>query len=77
MESDLFCEDYYVPSDEKCLKLIESLAIWKKFKQVLYPSDVLNLMIDLGMVRMSEVEKIIEETGKKSVDIKLPSCYIK
>jgi intergrase/recombinase len=77
MESDLFCEDYYTPSDEKCLKLAESLAIWKKYKQVLYPSDVLNIMIDLGMIRLSEVQKIIDDTDKNNVDMNLPSCYIK
>lgn len=77
MESELFCEDYYVPLDEKTKKLIEQLTIWKERHIMLYPTDILNMLIDYNFATKDDVEKILLEYGKNSLDITLPTCYIK
>ena len=58
------------------LKVVEQLAIWKTHKQLLYPIDVMNMMIDNGVVTESEVREVIESVKKKQLDIRLPSVYI-
>jgi hypothetical protein len=58
------------------LKVVEQLVIWRKHKQLLYPIDVINMMIQNGLVTESEVREIIEANDKKSLDIKLPPVYI-
>ena len=76
MDSDLFCEDYYVSADEKIVNLVEQILAWKKSSVMLYPADVLNMMIDLNLISMVEVLQIIESTNNKHLDITLPSRYI-
>lgn len=57
--------------------LAEKIVVWMKYKQLLYPVDVLNLMIDCNLISISEVEEIIESTMKKPIDLGLPNIYIK
>lgn len=58
-------------------QLAEKIVVWMKYKQLLYPVDVLNLMIDSNLISISEVEDIIESTMKKPIDLGLPNRYIK
>ena len=76
MDSDLFCEDYYIGADKKIVNLVEHLLAWKKSNHMLYSADVLNMMIDLNLISMVEVLQIIDSTGNKKLDITLPTSYI-
>jgi hypothetical protein len=76
MESELFCDDYYVTMDEKTKNLIEELTIWKTRHIMLYPNDVMNLLIHYGFATQSEIEKILETSSNNKLDITLPVCYI-
>lgn len=76
MENELFCEDYYMAPETKTVKLIEILCTWKKKKNMLYPNDIFNILIDLNFANKFDVEKIISNTMKKSLDLKLPTSYI-
>ena len=76
MESELFSEDYYIPLDEKTKNLIKQLTFWKNKHIMLYPSDVLNMLIDHNFATKEDIEKIITENKDNSLDITLPTCYI-
>lgn len=76
MNSDLFCEDYYQAPDEKVVKLVTQLLAWKKYNLLLYPNDVLNMLIDNGLITKYDIQNIIDDVEKKTLDITLPTCYI-
>lgn len=76
MSHEAYCEDFFVGADEKVIKLIEQICLWKTKNLMLYPNDVLNMLIDCNLVNMVEVEQILEASKKKDVDITLPTRYI-
>ena len=53
--------------------LVTKIIAWKNNKQTLIPEDVVNMMIDSGMITEDEVQEIIK---KKPLDIQLPKSYI-
>jgi hypothetical protein len=77
MDSDLFCEDYYQSPDPKMIKFIEEVYKWKRQNLMLYPNDVMNLLIETGNVALVDVLNIFAKAENKSLDITLPTCYIK
>ena len=76
MDSDLFCEDYYTPPNENIVKLVTQLLAWKRQNLMLYPNDVLNMLIDCEFLNKYEMQNIIDDVDKKPLDISLPTCYI-
>lgn len=76
MSHEAYCEDFFMTADKNTIKFVEQICLWKKRKLMLYPTDVLNMLIDCNMVSMVEVEQILEATSKKPVDITLPTRYI-
>ena len=56
--------------------LVEQIAIWKKYKTDIYPEDILNLIIDVGMARLYEVNDIIEKISKIETEVTLPTNHI-
>ena len=57
-------------------KVVEQLAMWRRKKFSLFPEDVMNMLIENGLITKEEVEKIIEDGSKKELDIRLPKVYI-
>jgi hypothetical protein len=76
MSHEAYCEDFFTTADKNTIAFVEQIMIWKKRNLTLYPTDVLNLMIDHNLISMVEVEQIIESTKNKSLDITLPTRYI-
>ena len=54
----------------------KQIVIWKKYKQIIYPEDILNMMIDCNLISYTELNEIIKESDKKVLDLKLPNTYI-
>jgi hypothetical protein len=76
MDSELFTEDYYIQPDEKVVNFVEEIYKWKSQNLTMYPTDVLNLLIETGNVSLVDVLTIFKKAEKKPVDIKLPFNYI-
>ena len=76
MSHEAYCEDFFTTADKNTIKFVEQICMWKKRNLVLYPTDVLNMLIDCNLINMVEVEQILEMTGEKVVDITLPTRYI-
>ena len=76
MQTDLFCEDYYIPPNEKIVELIKNLSAWDRKHLTLYPKDVINMLIEANIITTYDAQKIIEENKEKTLDISLPTCYI-
>lgn len=76
MDTDLFCEDFYIEPDPKIVKFIEEVYKWKRQNLMLYPNDVMNLLIETGNVAMIDVLNIFAKAENKPLDITLPTCYI-
>jgi hypothetical protein len=77
MDSDLFCEDYYTPPNENIVKLVTQLLAWRRMNITLYSNDVLNMLIDHNLATVHDVEKIMKDNENKTLDMSLPTCYIK
>lgn len=77
MQNDLFCEDYYQPPNPNIVKMIEQLEGWRRKHLTLYPNDVINMLIDAELITVYDAEKILKIVQEKSLDITLPTCYIK
>jgi hypothetical protein len=75
MDSDLYCEDYFVPASEQVKQFITTIAKWKQHNQMLYGSDVLNIAIESGLITAGEVTSLISQV-KSTVDLQLPNKYI-
>ena len=75
MDSDLYCEDYFVPASEQVKQFITTIAVWKQHNQMLYGSDVLNIAIESGLITAGEVTSLISQV-KSTVDLQLPIKYI-
>jgi hypothetical protein len=76
MNSDLFCEDFFTTADKNTINLVQQIVMWKRKNLMLYPDDILNMLIDNNLITMVEVEQIIDMTNQKSLDISLPTRYI-
>ncbi len=76
MNSELFCEDYYIQPNENIVKFIEEIYKWKKKNLTMYPNDVINILIETGNLSTLDVLNIFAKAEKKSLDITLPTCYI-
>jgi hypothetical protein len=76
MDTDLFCEDFYQAPDEKVVKLVTQLLAWKRQNLMLYPNDVLNMLIDNDLITKYDIQNIIDDVEKKTLDISLPTSYI-
>jgi len=76
MSHEAYCEDFFTTADKNTINFVEQITLWKKRNLMLYPNDVLNMLIDCNMITMVEVEQILEMTNKKQVDITLPTRYI-
>lgn len=76
MAHEAFCEDYFITADKNTVAFVEQVLMWRKKKWTLYPTDVLNLMIDNNLISLVEVEQIMESTKNNSLDITLPTRYI-
>lgn len=63
--------------NEDIQKFIKQIIIWKKYKQLLYPDDVLNMMIDCNLIKYIDLEELIKEIDKKPLDLLLPNTYIR
>lgn len=57
-------------------KVVEQLAMWRRKKFSLFPEDVMNMLIENGLITKDEVEQVIENAKKKELDIHLPKVYI-
>jgi hypothetical protein len=76
MNSELFCEDYYIQTNEQTIKFVEEIYKWKKKNMTMYPNDVINILIETGNLTTLDVLNIFQKAEKKSLDITLPTCYI-
>ena len=76
MSHEAYCEDFFVTADKNTVKFVEQICMWKKKNMMLYPTDILNMMIDCNLLTIVEAEQIMEVTNKKQVDITLPTRYI-
>jgi hypothetical protein len=77
MNSDLFCDDYYTAPTEKIVELIKNLSAWDRNHLTLYPKDVINMLIEADIITTYDAQKIVEENKEKTLDISLPTCYIR
>jgi len=50
--------------------------MWRRKKFSLFPEDVMNMLIENGLITKDEVEQVIENAKKKELDIHLPKVYI-
>ena len=57
-------------------KVVEQLAMWLRKKFTIFPEDVMNILIENGLITVEDVQQIIENTQKKELDIRLPKVYI-
>jgi hypothetical protein len=64
-------------TSQEAKDLAEKIIVCMKYKQLLYPADVLNLMIDCNLISITETEEMIETITKKPLDLRLPNRYIK
>lgn len=57
-------------------KVVEQLAMWRRKKFSLFPEDVMNMLIENGLITEEDVQQVIEKAKKKELDIRLPKVYI-
>lgn len=57
-------------------KVVEQLAMWRRKKFSLFPEDVMNMLIENGLITAEDVQQVIENAQKKELDIHLPKVYI-
>ena len=60
MMQDLFCEDYYISSSQQAINTLKELIKWKLSGNVLYPDDVINIMIHFDLVKKHDYNKLLE-----------------
>ncbi len=54
---------------------IKQIIIWKTHREMLYPEDILNMLIEHGLTSEYVVCKMLNESDK-DVEFKLPKKYI-
>jgi hypothetical protein len=57
-------------------RVVEQLAMWRRKKFSLFPEDVMNMLIENGLITVEDVQQVIEKAQKKELDIRLPKVYI-
>ena len=57
-------------------RVVEHLAMWRRKKFSLFPEDVMNMLIENGLITAEDVQQVIEKAQKKELDIRLPKEYI-
>lgn len=57
-------------------RVVEQLAMWRRKKFSLFPEDVMNMLIENGLITAEDVQQVIEKAQKKELDIHLPKVYI-
>jgi hypothetical protein len=76
MTHEAYCEDFFKPANENVVKIVEQISMWSRKSYVLYPTDVLNMLIEHNLISQVEVEKIVNDTRQKPLDLTLPQRYI-
>jgi hypothetical protein len=76
MSHEAYCEDFFTTADKNTINFVEQIVLWKRRNLMLYPDDILNMLIDNNLITIVEVEQIIDTTKQKSLDITLPTRYI-
>lgn len=66
----------YVSTSADIIKLAEQILIWKKHRISFYADDVINMMIDHGVIKDHEVKEIIETVNSKETVANLPNNHI-
>jgi hypothetical protein len=78
--TDGFFGDEYgttVPSSSpQALEMMKQVVAWKARNFTMYPDDVLNMLIDNGLVQTFQVNSQITQQKQSPVDVKLPTSYI-
>lgn len=49
--------------DDKVKSLAQDIAMWKKYNQTLIAEDVLNMMLDKGLLSKEEMKEIVDTTN--------------
>ena len=57
-------------------KVVEQLAMWRRKKFTIFPEDVMNMLIENGVISEENVQQVVESAQKKELDIRLPKVYI-
>jgi hypothetical protein len=69
--------DYTVNCDiNPALSMAEQILIWKKHKITFYAEDIINMMVDAGLININDVYNLIEELKIKQVETKLPKPHL-
>lgn len=55
---------------------IRTIIQWKIKGEMMFPEDVLNMMIDNGLVNVDYIKNMYDEESKKEFYIKLPKQHI-
>lgn len=55
---------------------IRTVIRWKIKGEMMFPEDVLNMLIDNDLVNLEYVKNMYEEESKKEFNIKLPNQHI-
>lgn len=58
------------------INFIKMICIWKEKNQMLYPDDVLNMLIENGLTSKYEIDILLSNLDKDSDLLKLPKKYI-
>lgn len=74
MSHEAYGEDYYTSPDSKVVALVEEIYAWRR--QSLYAHDVLNMLIDSGLINLHDVKNIIDKDNIKQRAAKLPTSHI-
>jgi hypothetical protein len=76
MESreDIFTRGFLFMTDIE--KVVEQLAMWLRKKFTIFPEDVMNMLIENGVISEENVQQVVESAQKKELDIRLPKVYI-
>lgn len=63
-------------SSPQALEMMKQIVAWKARNFTMYPDDVLNLLIEHGLVHTYQVNSQITQQKQSPVDVKLPTSYI-
>lgn len=67
---------YYKETTPEVRNLVRNIIDWKLAKQSMYPEDVLNMIVDAGLIPAREIEFILENGMKNPTMPKLPKNHI-
>ncbi len=55
---------------------MENLIAWDKKHLTLYPKDVINMLVDAGLISVTDVRRIFDSVQDKSLPVQLPNNNI-